>query len=173
MASLWVRRAALRRHLPFFWSVWNFSKNKQAAKSLLAHLSQPTSIEKLVEASGGYDLPAFEKLTTLKVWAEAGAAEGHALPLSESLSISMKLSIAASPAPPKIAQQIYTQATLTKMCLRYAQGEGWKRRSPGRKANAKASCERKAKAVAATALACSRRLPPEPTDRKPAAALGE
>ena len=34
-----------------------------------------------------------------------------------------KLSIAASPAPPKIAQQIYTQATLTKMCVRFYQGE--------------------------------------------------
>ncbi|MBC7018284.1 ABC transporter substrate-binding protein, partial [Salmonella enterica subsp. enterica serovar Enteritidis] len=33
------------------------------------------------------------------------------------------LSIAASPAPPKIAQQIYFQATLTKLALRYAQGE--------------------------------------------------
>jgi hypothetical protein len=33
------------------------------------------------------------------------------------------LSIAASPAPPKIAQQIYAQATLTKMCLKYYQGE--------------------------------------------------
>ena len=27
--------------LPFFWGVWNFSKNKEAAKSLLVHLSQP------------------------------------------------------------------------------------------------------------------------------------
>ena len=34
-------------YLPFFWSVWNFSKNKEAAKSLLTHLSQPTSIEKI------------------------------------------------------------------------------------------------------------------------------
>ena len=32
--------------LPYFWSVWNFSKNKEAAKSLLTHLSQPASIEK-------------------------------------------------------------------------------------------------------------------------------
>jgi hypothetical protein len=30
---------------------------------------------------------------------------------------------AASPAPPKVAQQIYTQVTLTKMVLRHAQGE--------------------------------------------------
>jgi hypothetical protein len=33
------------------------------------------------------------------------------------------MSIAAQPAPPKIAQQIYTQAVQTKMCLRYYQGE--------------------------------------------------
>src|ERR1700722_8373288 len=56
--------------LPYFWSVWNFSKNKEAARSLLTHLSQPASVEKLVVASGGYDLPAFEKLTTLKTWGE-------------------------------------------------------------------------------------------------------
>ena len=62
--------------LPYFWSVWNFSKNKEAAKSLLVHLSQPAAVEKLVAASGGYDLPAFEKLTTLKTWAEEGPPKG-------------------------------------------------------------------------------------------------
>jgi len=81
--------------LPYFWSVWNFSKNKEAAKSLLTHLSQPASVEKLVNASGGYDLPAFEKLTTLKVWAEASPPKGT----------------------------LYVQATLTKMCVRFYQGE--------------------------------------------------
>jgi len=61
---------------PFFWSLWNFSKNKEAAKSLLVYLSQPSSVEKMVNASGGYDLPAFENLTTLKVWAEEGPPKG-------------------------------------------------------------------------------------------------
>jgi hypothetical protein len=79
-------------------------------------------IEKLVVASGGFDLPAYEKLTTLKIWAEAEPPKGtlyhHANPYNH-----QKLSIAASPAPPKVAQQIYTQATMTKMVLRYAQGE--------------------------------------------------
>ena len=68
--------------LPYFWSIWNFSKNKEAAKSLLVHLSQPASIEKMVAASGGYDLPAFEKLTTLKTWAEEGPPKGTLYPLS-------------------------------------------------------------------------------------------
>ncbi len=108
--------------LPFFWSIWSFSKNKEAAKSLLVHLSQPASIEKLVEASGGYDLPAFEKLTTLKVWAEEGPPKGTLFHYPNPYN-HQTLSIAASPAPPKIAQQIYAQATLTKMCLRYYQGE--------------------------------------------------
>jgi ABC-type glycerol-3-phosphate transport system substrate-binding protein len=109
-------------YVPYFWTTWSFSKNKEAAKSLLVHLSQPDSIERLCVASGGYDLPAYEKLTTLKVWAEAEPPKGtlfhYANPYQH-----QKLSMAASPAPPKIAQQIYAQATMTKMCLRYAQGE--------------------------------------------------
>ena len=108
--------------LPYFWGIWSFSKNKEAAKSLLMHLSQPASIEKMVVASGGYDLPAFEKLTTLKVWAEEGPPKGTLFHYPNPYN-HQKLSIAASPAPPKVAQQIYTQATLTKMCVRFYQGE--------------------------------------------------
>ena len=63
--------------LPYFLTVWNFSKNKEAAKSLILHLSQATSAEKLVAASGGYDLPAFEKLTTFKTWAEETHRAAH------------------------------------------------------------------------------------------------
>ena len=109
-------------HVPFFWTTWAFSKSKEAAKSLLLHLSQPSSIEKLVVASGGYDLPAYERLTTLKVWAEAEPPKGTLYHYPNPYN-HQKLSIAASPAPPKVAQQIYTQATLTKMVLRHAQGE--------------------------------------------------
>ena len=109
-------------YVPYHWTIWQFSKNKEAAKSLLLHLSQPSSIERLVVASGGYDLPAFDKLTTLKVWAEAEPPKGtlyhYANPHNH-----QTLSIAASPAPPKVAQQIYVQGTLTAICLRYAQGE--------------------------------------------------
>ena len=109
-------------YLPFFWSIWAFSKNKEAAKSLLAYLSQPSSIEKLVVASGGYDLPAYEKFTTLKVWEEAEPPKGTLYHYPNPHN-HQTLSIAAWPAPPKVAQQIYTQATLTKMCLRCSRGE--------------------------------------------------
>jgi ABC-type glycerol-3-phosphate transport system substrate-binding protein len=108
--------------VPYFWTVWNFSKNKEAAKSLLLHLSQPAAVEKLVAASGGYDLPAFEKLTTLKTWAEQGPPKGTLYHYPDPHKHQI-LSISASPAPPKVAQQIYAQATLTKMCVRFYQGE--------------------------------------------------
>ena len=62
--------------LPYFWGIWNFGKNKSAAKSLLVHMSQPGAVEKLVAASGGYDLPSFANLTTLKTWAEEGPPKG-------------------------------------------------------------------------------------------------
>src|ERR1700677_240572 len=108
--------------LPYFWSVWNFSKNKEAAKSLLLHLSQPASVERLVNASGGYDLPAFEKLTTLKVWAEASPPKGTLYHYPNPYNHQV-LSIAAAPAPHKIAEQIYNQGIQTMMAVRYFKGE--------------------------------------------------
>src|SRR6195256_3671264 len=108
--------------LPYFWSIWSFSKNKEAAKSLLVHLSQSSSVEKLVAASNGYDLPSFEGQTKFKTWAEESPPKGTLFHYPDPYK-HQTLSIAASPAPPKIAQQIYSQAILTKMCLRYYQGE--------------------------------------------------
>jgi hypothetical protein len=112
--------------LPYFWGVWNFGRNKQAAKDLLLHLSSAANTEKMVIASGGYDLPAFEKLTTLKVWAEEGPPKGtlYHYPNPHDHQI---LSVAAAPAPPKIAHQIYTQAIMTKMVVRILKGETMER----------------------------------------------
>lgn len=107
---------------PIFYTIWEFSKNKEAAKSLLVHLSQPSSIEKLVVASGGYDLPPYEKLATLQVWAEAEPPKGTLYHYPNPYN-HQKLAIAGWPAPPRVARQIYVQATMTKMVLRYVQGE--------------------------------------------------
>jgi ABC-type glycerol-3-phosphate transport system substrate-binding protein len=108
--------------LPFFWGIWNFGKNKSAAKSLLVHLSQPAAIEKLVAASSGYDLPSFANLTTLKTWAEEGPPKGTLYHYPNPYD-HQTLSIAAAPSPPKIARQIYTQGIMTKMTVRHLQGE--------------------------------------------------
>ena len=86
------------------------------------HLSKPSSIEKLVIASGGYDLPAYEKLTTLKVWAEEAPPKGTLYHYPNPYNHQI-LSIAAAPTPHRIAVQIYTQGLMTKMIVRHLQGE--------------------------------------------------
>jgi ABC-type glycerol-3-phosphate transport system substrate-binding protein len=109
--------------VPFLWGIWSFGRNKAAAKSLLVHLSQPSAVERLVTASGGYDLPSFASLTTLKVWAEEGPPKGTLYHYPNPYNHQI-LSIAAAPAPPEIAVQIYVQGLMTKMTVRHMQGEG-------------------------------------------------
>ena len=106
--------------LPFFWGIWKWSKNVPAAKSLLAHLSERSSIERLVTASSGYDMPGFSGLRDFKAWAEEGPPKGSVYnypPRADQI-----VSIAGSPAPVRIANQIYNQATMTKMIAKCTQG---------------------------------------------------
>ncbi len=106
--------------LPYYWGIWRFSKNKAAAKSLLAYLSQPAAVEQLVNASNGYDIPPFTGLHNFKVWEEAGPPKGTVFnypPKADQV-----VWIAGSPAPPKIANQIYTQAIMPKMVAKFTQG---------------------------------------------------
>lgn len=110
------------RYGPFttpFWGLWNFSKNQSAAKSLLTALSQASAIEAMVKASAGFDIPAFANLTTLKVWAEEGPPKGTLFHYPNPYNHQI-LSIAAAPAPHKIAVQIYRQGLQTQMVVRYA-----------------------------------------------------
>jgi ABC-type glycerol-3-phosphate transport system substrate-binding protein len=108
--------------LPFFWGTWNFSKNQSAAKSLLTHLSAASSAEKMVIASGGYDLPSFEKLTTFKTWAEEGPPKGTLYHYPNPHN-HQTLSVACAPAPHKIAEQMYNQGIATQMAVRFSKGE--------------------------------------------------
>ncbi len=112
--------------LPFFWGTWNFSKNQSAAKSLMVFLSQKSAAEQMVAASGGYDLPAFANFTTFKTWAEEGPPTGTLYHYPNPFN-HQTLSIAAAPAPHKIAEQIYTQAIQTQMVVRHFKGEAMDR----------------------------------------------
>jgi ABC-type glycerol-3-phosphate transport system substrate-binding protein len=108
--------------LPYFWGIWNFGKNKSAAKSLLRHMSTEDSAQKMVAASKGYDIPAFANFSTFKTWAEIGPPKGtlYHYPNPHNHQI---LSIAAAPSPPRIAEQIYTQGLMTKMIVRHLRGD--------------------------------------------------
>lgn len=106
--------------LSFYWGIWKWSKNVAAAKSLLAHLSERSSVEKLVAASGGYDIPGFSGLRDFKTWAEVGPPVGTVYNYPPRGG--QVVSIAGAPAPVGMANQIYTQATMTKMIAKCTQG---------------------------------------------------
>jgi hypothetical protein len=76
----------------------------------------------MVEASKGYDIPAYANFSTFKTWAEMAPPKGtmyhYANPHNHQV-----LSIAAAPSPHRIAEQIYTQGLMTKMIVRYHRGE--------------------------------------------------
>jgi ABC-type glycerol-3-phosphate transport system substrate-binding protein len=105
---------------PYFQTVWKFSKNKSAAKSLIRYISSRSAIEQLVAASVGYDIPAFANLLDFDTWKKEEPPRGIVYnypPRGDTIE-----SIAAAPAPPKIAVQIYVQATMTKMINKCTQG---------------------------------------------------
>jgi ABC-type glycerol-3-phosphate transport system substrate-binding protein len=114
-------KGRLEPGLPFFWGIWNFSQNKAAAKSLLMYLSQRSSAEQFVAASAGYDLPPWAKLYDFKTWEEEGPPKGtlYNYPPRHPDQI---ISVAGAPAPKRIANQMYVQATMTKMIAHCTKG---------------------------------------------------
>ena len=108
--------------IPYFWGIWQFAKNKPAAKSLLTFLSQRPAVERMVAASEGFDIPPFAGFTGLPTWAEIGPPKGTLYHYPNRYD-HQKVSIAGAPAPPKVAVQIYVQGLMTKMTVRHTQGE--------------------------------------------------
>lgn len=107
--------------LPRYQGLWNFSKNKSAAKSLLVHINKPDNIRKLVAGAAGYDIPPYQKLLDYKVWDDQGPPPGtlsHYPNRGDQRNV-----MPCSPAPPPIASQLYTNAIMPKMMVRIGRGE--------------------------------------------------
>jgi len=109
-------------YLPYFWGVWTFAKNKPAAKELVEWLSEREQAEVLCTASHGYDTPPFQTMADFPVWANEGPPKGTVSNYQLKPGHKASASIAAFPAPPDVAVQIYNQATMTKMVARCTQG---------------------------------------------------
>jgi len=113
-------------YLPFFWGVWKFSQNKSAAKELMTYLMQRDNVEARCNAVAGYDVPPFDSMHNFKIWEQVEPPLGtvynyvirpfhHATP-----------HIAASPAPPDIAVQIYNRGTMPTMFAKLLSGQSSK-----------------------------------------------
>jgi hypothetical protein len=104
---------------PSTWGIWKFSPNKAAAKALSLALWETDSVKQLVAASKGYDIPCFATLRDFDTWANEGPPKGgiwNYPPRGDVIE-----SVSGSPAPYKIANQIFAQATMSKMIQQYTQ----------------------------------------------------
>jgi ABC-type glycerol-3-phosphate transport system substrate-binding protein len=107
--------------LPQFYGLWKFSKNKQAAKDLLLHISQKEQIAQLVEASVGYDLPSFKSMYDLPTWKNVEPPKGvvYSYPPRGDEQTSMF----GAPARAEVGAQMYNQAINTVMIAKFTQGK--------------------------------------------------
>ena len=107
--------------LPQFYGLWKFSKNKQAAKDLLLHISQKESIAQLVAASNGYDLPSFKTMYDLDTWKTVEPPVGtvYSYPPRGDEQTSMF----GAPARSEVGAQMYNQAINTVMISKFTQGK--------------------------------------------------
>ena len=108
--------------LPRIYGLWQFAKNKPAAKSLLHYLTGRQVAEKQVAASQGYDIPPYPRFNDFKTWAEEGPPKGsiYHYPIKGGDQVA---GVTCSPAPPLIAAQIWNQSIQCKMITRYLRGD--------------------------------------------------
>jgi ABC-type glycerol-3-phosphate transport system substrate-binding protein len=109
-------------YLPYFWGLWNFSRNKPAAKALLEHLSQREQAERQTNTSGGYDIPPFPSMADFKVWETEGPPVGTVYNYPQKPHHQSTTTIAMAPAPPDFAVQMYNNGFNTKLIARIVQG---------------------------------------------------
>ncbi len=108
-------------YLPYFWGIWNFSRNKTAAKGLLEFLSERTSAEKQTTTSNGYDIPPFLSMSDFAIWQNEGPPKGTVFNYPQKAHHNARTSVAFAPAPAEYAVQAYTNGINTKMIARIAQ----------------------------------------------------
>ena len=109
-------------YLPYFWGIWSFSKNKSAAKDLLAFLCQREQVEEREIAVEGFDIPGFLSMSDFKIWSEVQPPLGTVYNYPIRPFHNATPSISAYPAPREMAVQIYNRATITTMVAKMAKG---------------------------------------------------
>jgi len=107
-------------HLPWFYGLWSFSKNKAAGKDFLLYISEKEQARKLVASSDGYDLPSFKSFYDFDTWQKVAPPLGTVYnypPRDDE-----EFNITGYPARPDVAAQIYNQSLQTVMVAKVAQG---------------------------------------------------
>ncbi len=115
-------RGRFLAYLPYITGIWAFGRNKTAAKSFLEFISERESAELCSTMSQGYDIPPFLSMADFPVWEREGPPVGTIYNYPLKAHQQATYSIAFSPAPPELAQQMYIRALNTQVIARIAQG---------------------------------------------------
>jgi ABC-type glycerol-3-phosphate transport system substrate-binding protein len=114
------------RFVPYghaFSGIWAFSKNKTAAKELNVYLSGRPRFEERTRAVEGFDNPVLTSMSDSKVWDEVGPPKGVFFnyplrPWHQAIALT-----AGWPAPPDVAAQIVSRATMPNMLAKIYSGQ--------------------------------------------------
>ena len=110
-------------HVANFYGIWQFAKNKSAAKELIEYLMQPENVASRSAAVLGYDLPPYQKMAEANVWDTIGPPTGSVYNYPVRKQHGMVEHIAHAPAPPEIAVQIATRGTAPTMFAKLKSGD--------------------------------------------------
>ena len=113
-------------YLGWFWGVWKFSKQKQAAKDLIEYLMQRDVVQAREPATVGYDLPPQNSMMDFKVWSEVEPPLGTVYNYPLRPWHDAKFSIAYAPAPADIAVQMYNAGVGSTMLAKLKSGSSIK-----------------------------------------------
>ena len=114
------------RYIPYvyvFYGIWKFAKNKTAAKELAQHLMEREQVEHRAIASEGFNLPPQVSMSNFKIWEEVEPPKGTVYNYPIRAWHNSKPSLAAYPAPPDIAVQIFNRAIIPSMWARLLDGQ--------------------------------------------------
>jgi ABC-type glycerol-3-phosphate transport system substrate-binding protein len=107
----------------FFWGVFQFSKNQQAAKELITYLMEREQVEVRDNGVAGYDLPPFTGMLDFKIWEQVEPPVGTVYNYPIRPWHDAKPSLTASEASPDIAVQVYNRAIHNQLMARIKEGQ--------------------------------------------------
>ena len=114
------------RYIPFvyvFYGIWKFAKNKSAAKELAQYLLEREQVEERTTVVEGFNLPPQVSMSDFRVWSEVEPPKGTMYNYPIRPWHGSKPSLAAYPAPPDIAVQIFNRATIPTMWAKLHSGQ--------------------------------------------------
>jgi len=110
-------------HRPYFWGIWDFAQNKNAAKDLLHYLMERPQVEYLDTAVVGYDIPPSLSMSDFKVWSEVDPPTGTVFNYPIRPWHQAEYYVTGSSAPPDVAVQMWNRGTIPTMVAKLYSGQ--------------------------------------------------